>query len=308
MSKNFELLRQIGREHDLFQTPAGPSSAAKTADYGRPPLVETAPPKREPKEARQQIRRPELVKEKANSWSQEVARQNVPRGLERARITLREELKLVHRIFSPAGAQCAPQVVLFSGLEDGHAASRISARCCEVLAEQGDGPVCAVDANLASPFLHSYFGVSNEKGMAEALCDSGPVNEFVHKTKDSNLWVMPTGAANPQFDLSSREIAERLKDRMNELRVCFKYVLIHSPVYAGRRPAPPGFGVDGLVLIVEANSTRRERAREVMEELRMLGTPILGVVLNNRTFPIPDAIYHKLQQQSTVTNRKTTSQ
>jgi len=45
-----------------------------------------------------------------------------------------------------------------------------------------------------------------------------------------------------------------------------------------------------------------------MEELRMLGTPILGVVLNNRTFPIPDAIYHKLQQQSTVTNRKTASQ
>jgi len=30
--------------------------------------------------------------------------------------------------------------------------------------------------------------------------------------------------------------------------------------------------------------------------------------LNNRTFPIPDAIYHKLQQQSTVTNRKTASQ
>ncbi len=308
MSKNFELLRQIGKEHDLFQTPAGPSSAVKTADYERPPLVEIALPKPEPKEARQQTRRPELVKEKAKSGSQEVARQNLPRGLESSRITLREELKLVHRIFSPAGAQRVPQVVLFSGLEDGHAASTISARCCEVLAEQGDGLVCAVDANLASPFLHSYFGVSNEKGMAEALCDSGPVNEFVHKTKDSNLWVMPTGAANTQFDLSSREIAERLKDRMNQLRVCFKYVLIHSLVNSGRRAAPPGFGVDGLVLIVEANSTRRERAREVMEELRMLGTPILGVVLNNRTFPIPDAIYHKLQQQSTVTNRKTASQ
>jgi Mrp family chromosome partitioning ATPase len=294
MSKNFELLRQIGREHDLFQTPAGPSGAVKTADCDRPPLVEIAVPKPEPKEARQQIRRPELVKEKAKSSGQEVSRKNLPRGLEWARMTLREELKLVHRIFSPAGAQRAPQVVLFSGLEAGHAASAISARCCEVLAEQGDGLVCAVDANLESPFLHSYFGVSNEKGMTEALCDSGPVNEFVQQTKDSHLWVMPTGAANTGFDLGARDIAERLKDRMNELRVFFKYVLIHSPVCSDRAAAPPSFAVDGLVLIVEANSTRRERAREVMEELRTLGTPILGVVLNNRTFPIPDAIYHKL--------------
>ncbi|OLB27978.1 MAG: hypothetical protein DMG41_33210 [Acidobacteria bacterium] len=293
MSKNFELLRQIGREHDLFQTSAG-SRVAKTADCERASLVEIALPRPEPKEARQQIRSPELVKEKAKSWNQEISRKEFPRGLEWARITRREELKLVHRVFSPAGAERAPQVVLFSGVEDGHAASTISARCCEVLAEQGDGLVCAVDANLESPFLHRYFGVPNEKGMMEALCDSSPVNAFVHKTKDSNLCVMPTGAANTEFELSAREIAERLKERMNELRVFFKYVLIHSPVCSDRAAAPPSFGVDGLVLIVEANSTRRETVREVMKELRMLGTPILGVVLNNRTFPIPDAVYHKL--------------
>lgn len=294
MSKNFELLRQIGREHELFQTPAGSPRVAKAADYERASLIEIAVAKPEPTEARQQSRWPESVKEKAKSWSQEVARKNLPRGSEWARITRREELKLVHRIFSPAGAQQAPQVVLFSGVEDGPAASTISARCCEVLAERGDGPVCAVDADLKSPFLDRYFGVTNQKGMTEALCDSGPVNAFVHQAKDSNLWVMPTGAANAEFDLSAPEIAERLKDRVNELRVCFKYVLIHSLLYSGRRAVPPGFGVDGLVLIVEANSTRREMVREVMDELRMLGTPILGVVLNNRTFPIPDAIYHKL--------------
>ncbi len=294
MSKNFELLRKIGREHDLFQTPASASSVVKTADCERASLVELALPKPKTKEARQQIRRPELAKEKAESWSQEVLRKDLPRGLEWARITRREELKLVYRIFSPAGAQRAPQVVVFSGVEEGHAASTISARCCEVLAEQGEGLVCAVDANLESPSLDRYFGVTNEKGMAEALCDSSPVNTFVQKTKDSNLWVMPTGAANAEFELGAREIAERLKDRMNELRVFFKYVLIHSPVRSDRAVAPASFGVDGLVLIVEANSTRRERVREVIEELRMLGTPILGVVLNNRTFPIPDAIYRKL--------------
>lgn len=294
MSKNFELLQQVGKEHDLFQTPAGSSSVAKTADYKRSSLVEIATPKPEPKEAREQIRWPELGKEKAKSWGQEGSRNNLPRRLEWARITRHEELKLVQRIFSPAGTQCPPRMVVFSGVEDGHAASTISARCCEVLAERGEGLVCAVDASLQSPLLDRYFGVTNEKGMTEALCDSGPVNAFVHKTKDSNLWVMPTGAANTEFALSARDISERLKDRMSELRIFFKYVLIHSPARSDRAAAPPSFGADGLVLIIEANSTRRERVRQVMEELRMLGTPILGVVLNNRTFPIPDAIYHKL--------------
>lgn len=294
MSKNFELLQQIGREHELFQTRAGSPGVAKRADYDRASLVEVALPKPEPEEARQKIRWPELVKEKTKSRRQEVSRKNLPRGLEWAKLARREELKLVHRIFSPAGPHRPPQVVVFSGVEDGHAASTISARCCEVLAEQGDGLVCAVDADLESPFLHRYFGVTNEKGMMEALCDSSPVNAFVHATKHSNLCVMPTGAANTEFELSAREIAERLKERMNELRVSFKYVLIHSPVCSDRAAAPPSFGVDGLVLVVEANSTRRETVREVMEELRMLGTPILGVVLNNRTFPIPDAVYHKL--------------
>jgi len=296
MSKNFELLQQIGREHDLFQSSAGSSSAIKTAVYERASSVEIELPNPERKEARQQIRWPESAKEKAKSRSREVSLKN-PHRLESARIRRREELKLVHCIFSPAGkreTQGTPQVVVFSGIEDGRAASAISARCSEVLAERADGRVCAVDANLESPFVHRYFGVTNEKGLAEALCNSGPVNEFVRKTSDSNLWVMPTGASNTEFELSAREISERLKNRMNELRTLFKYVLIHSPARSDRAVAPPSFGADGLVLIVEANSTPRETVREVMEELRMVGTPILGVVLNNRTFPIPAAIYHKL--------------
>ena len=316
MSKNFELLQQIAKEHNLFQTPGGASKAVKTANYEPAPTAEYEPaptvepvptveikvPKPQPKKPREQFRWPELVKQKGRSVSQEVPRRNPPRGLEWAKVTRREELKLVQRIFplagsvagSGLGAQRVPQVVIFSGVEHGHSAPTIGARCCEVLAERGDGPVCAIDANLESPFLHRYFGLTNSKGLSEALCDSSPVNEFVHKTKDSNLWVMPTGAGDLEFELSAHEVSQRLKERVTELRTFFKYVLIHSPAYSVRAAATPSFGADGLVLIVEANSTRREAVREVMEEIRMLGTPILGVVLNNRTFPIPDAIYHKL--------------
>jgi len=52
--------------------------------------------------------------------------------------------------------------------------------------------------------------------------------------------------------------------------------------------------LDGVVLVLEANSTRREAALQVTESLKTTKIVILGAVLNNRTFPIPEAVYKRL--------------
>ena len=51
---------------------------------------------------------------------------------------------------------------------------------------------------------------------------------------------------------------------------------------------------DGMVFVLEANSTRRESAIKVMENLRASHVQILGAVLNKREYPIPESVYHKL--------------
>jgi Mrp family chromosome partitioning ATPase len=51
---------------------------------------------------------------------------------------------------------------------------------------------------------------------------------------------------------------------------------------------------DGLVLVLEASSTRREAAIKVSENLRASHVQVLGAVLNKRTFPIPESLYRKL--------------
>jgi Mrp family chromosome partitioning ATPase len=51
---------------------------------------------------------------------------------------------------------------------------------------------------------------------------------------------------------------------------------------------------DGFILVVEANATRREAALQVAENLRAANVRILGAVLNQRTFPIPEKLYSKL--------------
>jgi Mrp family chromosome partitioning ATPase len=48
------------------------------------------------------------------------------------------------------------------------------------------------------------------------------------------------------------------------------------------------------VLIVEANRTRRETVRRLKEQLEAAQVRILGAVLDQRTFPIPEKLYRKL--------------
>jgi Mrp family chromosome partitioning ATPase len=50
---------------------------------------------------------------------------------------------------------------------------------------------------------------------------------------------------------------------------------------------------DGFVLVLEANSTRREAAMRVTESLSQAQIRVLGAVLNKRTFPIPESLYRR---------------
>jgi Mrp family chromosome partitioning ATPase len=51
---------------------------------------------------------------------------------------------------------------------------------------------------------------------------------------------------------------------------------------------------DAAILVIEANSTRRLTARKAKESLDAAGVRLLGTVLNNRSFPIPEKLYRKL--------------
>jgi Mrp family chromosome partitioning ATPase len=86
-----------------------------------------------------------------------------------------------------------------------------------------------------------------------------------------------------------------MKERIAELRSAFDYVLIDAPPLNSYADAMV-FGrlADGIVLVLEANATRREAALRVMERLQATRIPVLGAVLNKRTFPIPSAIYKRL--------------
>src|SRR5262249_33875828 len=109
----------------------------------------------------------------------------------------------------------------------------------------------------------------------------------------ANLWLISCGskASEPRTLLQ----AERLQERLGDLRAQFDYILVSAPpAHLSADTITLGQLSDGVVLVLEANSTRREVAQKSKLTLETANVKLLGAVLNNRTFPIPKAIYSKL--------------
>jgi capsular exopolysaccharide synthesis family protein len=259
MSKNFELLQQA----DLN---GGTSSPA--------PLPQPAAPL------------PSRVAFQAGNGNGQIARLNLDR------VTEEETLRLVQGIFLSAGAN-PPRVVMFAAIDSGNGCSHVCAQAAEVLANNVAGSVCLVDANLRAPSLPEFFGVTNHHGLADSLRNSGGIREFAKALRAPNLFLLSSGSL--AADSTALINSELMKSRIAELRKEFDYVLIDSPpLNTYSDGIVLGQLSDGAVMVLEANSTRREAALRVADGLRAKQVRVLGAVLNKRTFPIPDALYHRL--------------
>jgi polysaccharide biosynthesis transport protein len=204
----------------------------------------------------------------------------------------REQLaKLVHQLFLLPGA---PRVVVFAGVDEGDGCSWMTAHTAQMLAAQVSGTVCLLDANLHSPSLHEHFGVGNHRGLSDALRDSGPLRGFLQQLPEArNLWLLSCGSTPAQGEtlLSS----EKMRLRIAQLRSEFDYLLIDAPALNLYNDAILlGQAADGVALIVQEQSTRKESARKALQDLQQANVCLLGAVLNKRTFPIPNALYKRV--------------
>lgn len=205
----------------------------------------------------------------------------------------REEVtKLVQRLFLTSGGQRTRQVV-FTGTEAGNGCSWICAHAADILASQTAGSVCVVDCDVLYPTLHEEFQVSNHYGLADALLGNEPIRQFAQQLSRPNLWLLSCGAGNE----SSQQLVtlDRMRKRMFELRSEFDYILLDvSPLSTSNHGIVLGSWCDGVAVVLKANTSSRKAARKSIEELQTAKVPVLGAVLNQRTFPIPQSIYNRL--------------
>jgi Mrp family chromosome partitioning ATPase len=207
--------------------------------------------------------------------------------------------KLINRLFGTSGPAIAPlaspQTLVFSGFEQGNGPGRVTAITSDMLAgEATDIRVCAVDADFRNPSLHNYFRISNSTGLADALQHPAASRQFTCRVTN-NLWIMSCGMPAKRDNGHSQIGSKSAQAVMADLRRSFDYVLMTAGNVTGSEDTLVLVqAARGVILVIEANSTRREVAEKYKEFLEAANVRVLGAVLHNRTFPIPQSLYARL--------------
>jgi len=105
------------------------------------------------------------------------------------------------------------------------------------------------------------------------------------------LWMVPRQSWLP--DACGQRIAEQNLSRLRELTTEFDFSILRCAP-ASWLTASIGQTCDGLVLVLTANKTRRLVAAQIKDQLSKAQVPLLGTVLAERRFPVPQGLYRSL--------------
>jgi Mrp family chromosome partitioning ATPase len=121
--------------------------------------------------------------------------------------------------------------------------------------------------------------MSDHPGLREFLAGTAKLSEVVCEGTPDALDVIPAGALDEQFgDLLGRQSAQT---RLISLFESYDEVIVDSPpVLVKSDSVILATLVDEVVLVLRADSSTREDAREAQQDLAAVGARVVGVVLN----------------------------
>ena len=105
------------------------------------------------------------------------------------------------------------------------------------------------------------------------------------------LWMVPRQSWLPES--SGQRVTDHNLSRLQELMTDFDFSILWCPPVSWVT-ASIGQICDGLVLVLTANKTRRLVAAQVRDQLSNAQVPLLGTVLTERRFPVPQGLYRSL--------------
>lgn len=153
-----------------------------------------------------------------------------------------------------------------------------------VLAETGRR-VLLVDADFRRPHLHRKFGLPNEWGLIDVLCDDLPLDEYPPERLETptglpGLSILPNRVT--QNNVAKALYSPRLRAVLEMLSRRYDMILVDAPpilsVADARIIAPLA---DSVILVLRCGVTDRESAMEAHQRIQEDGVSVLGTVLTD---------------------------
>lgn len=212
-----------------------------------------------------------------------------PRGWSPEIFAREQILGLVRRVFL-SNAMLPVRQVVFSAVEAETDVRSICRQVGEALVSETTGTVAVMGGFPRLVQTAENQDAENQEMPAEgSRPGSTPLRRIATRAR-GNLWLVP-GAASDEHRLTTASLHSYLA----ELRREFEYSIVEAqPAGESNETTAMAQFADGVILVLSARNTRRVTARKVAQALDGAQVRLLGTVLTDREFPIPERLYRRL--------------
>jgi len=222
---------------------------------------------------REQVRSEERTVPQAGGWNPEDFAREQIRGL-------------VRQVFCSEGERPVRQVV-FSALDQDTDVRTICRQVGEGLARETKGSIAIVGEY---PQLLLDAETYQEKGTELPVQDASPPLRQTATRVRGNLWLARAAGKDEDWVTTAT-----VHSYLGDVRRQFEYSIVEAPpVGESNLATAMAQFADGIILVLSAQRTRRIMARKIKGMLEAAQARILGTVLSDRVFPIPEGIYRRL--------------
>lgn len=150
---------------------------------------------------------------------------------------------------------------------------------------QADKRVLLIDADLRLPHISSIFNINKRKnGLSNLLMDELALESLVNKIENlDKLEILPAG--NKHVSPTELLNSEAFEVFIKKCREEYDVILIDTPpVLSFADASIISKVVDGVLLVVAANQTKKSTIVEAKKNLDKVGAQVIGVILTKVKF------------------------
>lgn len=189
--------------------------------------------------------------------------------------------------------------LVFTSSNAGEGVTFIATRIANLLASGSRERVLLIDGDFQSPSLHEFFGYRlDTPGFINLVSGEAELADVVRRSQIPRLDIIHAGqSANGHLHVPSVRLLQsaRMKKLLETLEGEYDHVIFDAaPVLENASALCLARIMDGVVLVVEAEKTRRQVVRHAFDQLNGVNAQVLGAILNKRKFHLPRWLYKRL--------------
>lgn len=140
--------------------------------------------------------------------------------------------------------------------------------------------VLLIDTDMRRPRIHKIFNINSPtSGISSYIIGESSLEESIIKTGVEGLDIFPCGPIPP--NPSELLLTEKFKEVISKCKTIYDRIIFDSPpITAVTDAVILSTVVDGVILVLSNNKTRKDTTKYSIKQLKEVGSLILGVIIN----------------------------